>query len=230
VNRDDPRIVAGLATQARKRRAAQAGGAARLGWKAGLGTAAAMQRVAIDAPLVGYITGQTLLADGTEVAIAGWSNPTLEAEVAIRLGADVPAGATRSHTLAAVAAVGPAIELVDLGPPDDVEAVLAGNIFHRAVLLGELAPWPSGRDLDGVRLEIHTAGAPSVHDVDPRELLGDLVEVVRALADQLPAADDVMRAGDVVITGAAAPASALQGGEQVTVAVAGSPGVTVRVR
>jgi 2-keto-4-pentenoate hydratase len=229
MNVDDPRIIAGLGAQARERQAALAGGARRLGWKAGLGTTAAMAKVGTDAPLVGFLTDASLVPGGQAVAIDGWGAPTLEPEVALRLGADVPAGASRDDVLAAIDAVGPAIELIDLGPPDDVEAVLAGNIFHRAVLLGPLAPWPGAPTLRDVRLEVRVAGQTPMTDIDPRAALGDLADVVRALADQLPLAGEAMRAGDVVITGSAMPAIALAGGEDVEVSLPGIGHVGVAV-
>jgi 2-keto-4-pentenoate hydratase len=221
MNVDDPRVIAGLAAQARERQAALAGGARRLGWKAGLGTTAAMAKVGTDAPLVGFLTDATLVPAGQAVAIDGWGAPTLEPEVAVRLGVDVPAGAGRDDVLAAIDAVGPAIELIDLGPPDDVEAVLGGNIFHRNVLLGPLEPWPGAPSLQDVRLDVRIAGQTPITDIDPRTALGDLADVVRALADQLPLAGDSLRAGDVVITGSAIPAVALGGGEDIEVSLPG---------
>jgi 2-keto-4-pentenoate hydratase len=77
---------------------------------------------------------------------------------------------------------------------------------------------PAG-SLGELRLAIRVAGRAAVEDVDPRVALGDLADVVRALADQLPLADDAIRAGDVVITGSAVPALALAGGEEVEVDV-----------
>jgi 2-keto-4-pentenoate hydratase len=221
VNIDDPRIIAGLAAQARARQDVLAGGARRLGWKAGFGTAAAMAKIGTDAPVVGFLTDATLVAGGQTVDTDGWAVPTLEPEVAIRLGADAPAGASLDDVLAAIDAVGPAIELVDLGPADDLEAVLAGNIFHRIVVLGPLAPWPGSRSLQDVRLEVRIAGQAPITDVDPRTALGDLADVVRALADQLPLAGESIRAGDVVITGSAVPAIALTGREEVEVTLPG---------
>src|SRR5438067_3521539 len=67
-------------------------------------------------------------------------------------------GAGRAATVAAIAALGPAIELADLNPPpDDVEVVLAGNIFHRRVILG--------------RSEEHTSELQSRFDLVCRLLL-----------------------------------------------------------
>ena len=223
----DPRIDAGLRAQAVESRRLLSSGARRLGWKAGFGTSAAMQRLGIDAPLVGFLTDRTLLADDELVSIAGWRSPLLEAEVAIRLGADVAPGARREHVVAAIEAFGPAIELVDVGAADDVEEILAGNIFHRHVALGELRPPSDDMGPATARVDVVVDGRSVATGADPSAHLGDLVDVVRRLADQLPAADG-LAAGDVVITGAAA-AFPLAGGERVEVGLRGAGTVVVRV-
>jgi 2-keto-4-pentenoate hydratase len=228
-NTADPRIVAGMEAQGQVREEALASGDARLGWKAGLGTEAAMAKVGTSAPVAGFLTGGTLVASGATIAVGAWANPALEPEVAVRLGADVGAGATAAEVRAAIDAVGPAIELVDLGAPDDLEAVLAGNVFHRAVVLGPLAPVPEG-GLDAVRLSLALSDRPAVEGIDPRAVLGDLAEVVAALADQIPLAGTTLQAGDVIITGSAVPAIALGCGEDVEVALEGAGAVEVRLR
>jgi 2-keto-4-pentenoate hydratase len=229
-NLDDPRISGGLAAQADARRTLLETGARRLGWKAGLGTSAVMERLGTRAPVFGFLTDATVVPNGGDIDVSAWANPTLEAEVALRLGRDLPAGASHEEAVAAVDAVAPALELVDLGALDDLEAVLAGNIFHRAVVLGTFAPTPGGAGLEAVRLEVEPGDGTRTANVDPTALLGHLADVVRALADQLPGAGDAMRAGDVVITGAAVPASALVAGTEPRVALAGGHSVTVRVR
>jgi 2-keto-4-pentenoate hydratase len=224
----DTRILAGLERQAAERRALLDAGARRLGWKAGFGTAAAMAGLRIDAPLSGFMTDRTLLPDGGSMPVAGWGKAVLEPEIAVRLGTDLGPGASREQAAAAIDALAPAIELADLsGPLDDVEAILAGNIFHRAVVLGTFVPVGDGVGLDGLRVDVAGAGGPIAEDVDPTELLGDLADVVRLLADALPAADDRMRAGDVVITGSVIPGIAVSGGERVEVSAAGLGSVSV---
>ncbi len=225
---EDRRIVAGLAAQERLRTAVLSGDARRIGWKAGLGTAAAMERQGTSAPVSGFLTDQTLEPDGATISIDGWADAALEPEIAVRLGADLAPGASREEALAAIAEAGPAIELVDLDPSLDLEAILAGNVFHRHVLLGELRPL-AGADLAAARLELRIDGQEPRLGLDPSEPLGDLADVVRALADQLPATGDVMLAGDVIITGSAVPALPLRGGERITVTLADGPSVSVAI-
>jgi 2-keto-4-pentenoate hydratase len=154
--------------------------------------------------------------------VAGWEKPVLEPEVSLRLDADVDAGQSRGEIRAAVGAIGAAIELVDLGQAGgDPAAIVAANVFHRKVLLGDWVPL-DGRSLDDVRLDVFADGAPHALEVDPADLLGDLESVVAGLADILVLSEGRLRAGDVVITGSAIKPFELSGGETVEVRVAGS--------
>jgi len=61
-----------------------------------------------------------------------------EPEIAVRMASDLAGGASADDALAAVQEIMPAIELADLDPlpaPDNLDAVLAGDIFQRHVLL-----------------------------------------------------------------------------------------------
>src|SRR5215217_9577242 len=120
------------------RAARLAAGDEHLGWKVGFGSAPAMEALGIDRPLAGFLTRGRLLPDGARVAIGDWAAPALEPEIAVLVGDDL-----------GIAGLAAAIELADVHPPPtDPEAVLAGNIFHRHVLLGPVDT--SRRDATGV--------------------------------------------------------------------------------
>jgi 2-oxo-3-hexenedioate decarboxylase len=227
-NLDDPRVVDGMAAQGRRRAELLAQGARSTGWKAGLGTAAAMDRVGTGAPIAGFLTDATRIADGGNVALDGWATPTFEPELAIRVDADVPADASDHDVAAAIGAIAPAIELVDLEPPDDLVAVLAGNVFHRAYLVGAWTP-AAAADMAAARLDVAVDGERRGSAVDPAAALGDLMAVVRSVAAQAALAGAGLRARELVITGSAIPAIALAGGETLTVTLTGS-GQSVTVR
>src|SRR5437899_6145788 len=126
---DDPRIARGMEKQLATRRARIAAGEKPIGWKVGLGAPAAMERLRIKAPLVGFMMEKSLLANGVTVSLASWTKPVAEPEVAVHMGKDLPGDTDRAAAIAAIAGIGPAIELADLNPPpDDVEAMLARNI------------------------------------------------------------------------------------------------------
>jgi 2-keto-4-pentenoate hydratase len=230
-NTDDPRIVAGMAAQGRLREARLRAGEQRVGWKAGFGTAQAMEAVSIATPLAGFLTNASLASGMTTtdgLSIEAWRNARLEAEVAVRVGRTVPAGSNRDTVVAAIAEMAPAIEIVDLGDPGDVEQVLADNVFHRAYLFGAFVP-VTGGDLGRARLTVAQHDEAARAGIDPAELLGDLVEVVRALADQIPLSDDELRAGDVVMTGSAIAPVQLGGGEHFEVVLEGAGGVELAI-
>ncbi len=59
-----------------------ASGRRHLGWKVGFGSAAAMQRLGLAAPLVGFLTDGSRLESGAACRIAGWTRAVLEPEIA----------------------------------------------------------------------------------------------------------------------------------------------------
>lgn len=197
----DERIVAGMRAQLAHRAERLRDGERPLGWKVGFGAPAAMEKFAIDRPLVGYLLDSGQLTDGAEVAIGAWTAPALELEIAAHLGADVAPGAGREEVRAAIRGLSAALELADVTPPpEDVEAILAGNIFHRHVILGELrAGEPAAAA--GIGGRVVCDGELAAATEDPAALTGELVEVVRSTHETLEAAGEGLRAGDVVITG-----------------------------
>jgi len=117
-------------------------GARPIGWKLGLGTPAAMERLGTAAPLIGFITDRGVLASGASCAIGGWGKRMAEPEVAITHRSRGAGSANESQAAAAMGAIGPAIELVDLADSSDVEEILAGDIFHRHLVLGPTEAGP----------------------------------------------------------------------------------------
>lgn len=198
-------------------------GAGRLGWKAGFGTSAAIEKLGTSGPLAAPLTDSTLAPSGAAFDVSAWGKPVLEPEVALRLAADVDAGQSRAEIEAAIGPVGAAIELVDLAEAgDDAGAILAAGIFHRAVLLGEMTALEPPASLAEVRIDVRSGGEDYAIAADPAAALGDLIEVLAGMADLLALIDDGLRAGDVIITGAAVKPFELAGGEAVEVCVAGS--------
>jgi 2-keto-4-pentenoate hydratase len=131
----------------------------------------------------------------------------------------VPGDAAWDDVRAAIGGLSAAIELADLHPPpEDVSAILAGNIFHRHVLLG---PVDRGRSTgDGVTARVLIDGEQVAANDDPATLTGEIVEVVRLTADTLAAFGERLRAGEVVITGSMTPPQPVAAGQEVSVEVA----------
>ncbi len=136
---DNPLIKRGMTAQLATRRARIAAGETPLGWKVGMGSPASMQKLGLQAPLLGYLMQRALLAPGSTISLKGYSKPVMEPEIAVRMARDLAAGATAAAAAAAIKEIAPAIEIADLDPaptPDNLDRVLADDIFQRHVVLG----------------------------------------------------------------------------------------------
>jgi 2-keto-4-pentenoate hydratase len=201
----DPRVEQGMRALLALRRRRLESGERPVGWKVAFGSPDAMQRLGIERPLVGFLTDAGLVDDGSAVPIRDWAAPVLEAEIAVRVGRDVPGGASRAEVRDAVSGVAPAIELADVQPPpSDPAEILAGNIFHRRVLLG---PWDERRrDGEGVTARVLLDAKEIAATEDPAAATG---EVLAQLGETL-------RGGEFVITGAVVPPIPVAAGQRVT--------------
>jgi 2-keto-4-pentenoate hydratase len=182
-----------------RRREMLAQGAEPIGWKIGFNVSAAQEKLGIDGPLAGFLTSDGLLEDGAEVSL-DHGPIVIESEVAVELGDD---GRT-------IVALLPALEVADQPDLDqDVETILAGNIFHRAVAFGPrvAADAPgAGRILVNGEVE---------HEMAPGETGAHLVQMVDAVANRLLAAGEELAPGQRIITGILAPPHVAQPGDRV---------------
>src|SRR5258708_39817349 len=97
---------------------------------------------------------------GTTLSVGGGRNPAANPKIPVYLGKDLPAGADRETTKAAIVGLGPAIEVADVDhPSDDVEGTLACDIYQRHVILGRSDPARTGVVLDGLSARILRNGA-----------------------------------------------------------------------
>ena len=198
----DGRIARGMQAQLALRRRAIADGAQPIGWKVGFGAPAALAKFALTAPLIGFMLDRNVLAPGSTVSLAGWIKPAAEPEIAVEIAADVPGGGSRAAAADAIGAIGPAIELADVTfPPEDVEPILAGNIFHRHILLGRRDRTRGGGSTDGLRARVLRNGAAHADTSDLEGNTGKLADIVRHVADVLAACGEQLKAGEVIIAG-----------------------------
>ncbi len=195
-----------------------ASGRRHLGWKVGFGSAAAMQRLGLAAPLVGFLTDGSRLETGATCRIAGWTRAVLEPEIAAYVGRDVPPGADRRAVLEAISALGVAIEVADSDPAvQDVEAILAGDIFHRFVVLGPPDATRAGGSAEGVTVRVVRDGNEVASTESPEANTGRLGDVLASVAATLHDHGLGLRRGDVVITGSTVPPIEVHAGEKLRV-------------
>jgi 2-keto-4-pentenoate hydratase len=190
--------MSGMGALLVRRREILAQGAEPVGWKVGFNLPEFQRKLGIGAPLAGFLTTDTLLEDGAEWSLGDQGEVVVESEVAVAIGND-----GRS-----IAALLPALELAD--PPDlelDVDTILAGNIFHRAVAFG---PRVETSAPGGARILVNGEVQHEVDDAGAR-----LDEMVDAVARRLAEADEELRPGDRIITGVVAPPHKAEPGDTV---------------
>ena len=196
-----------------RRREILAQGAQPLGWKIGFNLPEFQRKLGIDAPLAGFLTTDGLLEDGSEWSMGNEGEVIVESEVAVEIGDD-----GRS-----IAALLPALELAD--PPDldqDVDTILAGNIFHRAVAFG-----PRGETSEPGAGRILVNGEVQ-HELSAEHTGANLERMVEAVAARLAEADERLRPGDRIITGVLAPPHKAQPGDTVRLELDAIGGVELR--
>lgn len=197
------RYAAGMERQLSALGDARAEGMPRLGWKIGLNVPEVQARLGVAHGGVGWLDGRRRHASGDTVTIPPGARLHLEPEVALRLGADVPAGAGADEARAGIAAVAPALELVDyarpVGGPDPLAAVTGHAMFHAGCVLGAEAP-PLPPDGLGTRWPELCVGAR--RSAPPRPgLVAEWGELVAFAAAFLGAFGEALRAGDWLLSG-----------------------------
>ncbi len=203
---EDQRIRDGMAAQLELRRKLLAEGQKPLGWKLAFGGPAAMQRLRINAPLVGFLTDRALIESGGQVVISSWTKAAAEPELAVYLGRDLPADTNREMIQTAITAIGPAIELADVDhPSDDVSGTLAGGIYQRHVILGRRDTSRAGGQQEHLRCKVCRNGLEVVNTTELDALTGELISIVQHTANLLGHFGEALQAGQLIIAGSITP-------------------------
>jgi 2-keto-4-pentenoate hydratase len=188
-------VETGTEAMLTRRREILTTGAEPVGWKVGFNVPEIQQKLGLDAPLAGFLTTDTVIEDS-------WDDypVVVESEVAVELGDD-----GRS-----IVALLPALELAD--PPDldlELEQILAGNIFHRAVAFG---PRVETAEPGPARILVN---GEEQHSIDAERTRANLEAMVEAIAARLEAAGEELRGGERIITGVLAPPHEAREGDTV---------------
>lgn len=203
---EDPRIASGMKQQLSYRRELLRSGKKPLGWKLAFGGPAALQRLRINEPLVGFLMADAVLQSGSSVSLSGWKKPAAEPEIAVYLRKDLGGNADRQTICDAIAGLGAAIELADVDhPSEDVEGTLVRNIYQRHVVLSGCKSAYAGGSLAGLRGRVIRNGAELADTSDFEALTGELIHIVGHVATLLFHFGETLRAGDLIIAGSITP-------------------------
>jgi 2-keto-4-pentenoate hydratase len=221
-----------MAAQLAHRRELIHAGHKALGWKLAFGGPAAMERLQTNAPLVGFLMQSAVVPTGATVSLSNWKKPAAEPEIAVHLGRNLQAGCDRRAAMDAIAGLGPAIEVADVDhPSDDVEGTLARNIYQRHVILGRNDISYAGGTLDGLTCRVQRSGsefAVVTGSAALQALTGELIDIVRHVADLLAVFGETLQTGQVIIAGSIIPPMWVAAGEDIRFTL--TPGETIAVR
>jgi 2-keto-4-pentenoate hydratase len=188
-------------------------GAKAIGWKIGINVPALQAHLGLQGPIVGYLTDRTVIPVGQVIDITQWTHPALEVELAIRVG-----------EASGVAGLAAAVELVDLDLPfEDVEQILAGNIFHRGVIFG-----PEVSDLELTELEgVVKVGGQVIASGMLSELPATTISFVRAF---LAERGVLLAQGDRIIAGSLIAPMTIGSGDQFEIELGPLGSIRIDVR
>ena len=172
------------------------------------------QLMGIDHPCGGAIFAKTIHRSPAKLRAADFVNLRLESEIALQLGADLPAvrAPWTSATVApAVAGAMPAFELIEDRHADykttEATSLIVENCWNGGVVVGALKPVPVA-DLVGIAGRL-TVDGKTVGDGRAEDPCATLAWLANHLAER----GRDLKAGMVVITGSVIPTVSIAGGE-----------------
>ncbi|GLW11732.1 putative hydratase/decarboxylase [Microtetraspora sp. NBRC 13810] len=198
-----------------------------VGLKLGFTSRAKMRQMGVHDVIVGRLTDAMDVPDGGDLGLGGLIQPRVEPEVAFRVARDVDLEDPRASVVNAVDAVAPALEIIDSRYRDfrfTYADVIADNTSAAAFVVG---PWAPMRPLGNLAVRM-TLGPQTVAAGTTGAILGDPLRGLRLLAGICRRHAIRIRAGDIILAGAATAAVPLTEGV-VTGQVAGLGRVSVRV-
>lgn len=205
-------------------------GATQLGWKLGFTSLAKMAQMGVSDVIVGRLTSDMQVPDGEAADLSRLIHPRVEPEVAYRLACDVEPGDALDDVTAVVDAVAPALEIIDSRYRDfrfTLADVIADNTsaagfvvgpWTRIGAAGELGGRPVSLTVDGVVAETGSTDA----------ILGHPLKALPALFDMARRRGLQLRAGQIVLAGAATAAVPLKPGTLVQAIVEGLGTAAIR--
>ncbi|NHI11935.1 4-oxalocrotonate decarboxylase [Streptomyces sp. KO7888] len=196
------------------------------GVKLGFTSKAKMAQMGVSDVIVGRLTDAMRVANGGDLDLGRFIHPKVEPEVAYRISRDVDLDDPATDIESCVDALAPAMEVIDSRYRDfrfTYEDVVADNTSASAYVIGSWRPLES---VPNRAVRLVSGGTETVGST--AAILGDPVRALHALLDMCRRRSIPLRAGQVVLAGAATAAVPLTAGVT-TCEVAGLGTVEVRV-
>lgn len=178
----------------------RADGAATIGFKLGLTSAAKQTAMGVHEPIYGELTDQMR----RQRTAGGLIHPRIEPEVAFLLRAELAGEPDRAAVLAATDRVGPALEIIDSRYADfrfGLVDVIADNASSAGLVLGPLRAAADDLDWDAQRCRL-TVDDDVVDEAPASAVMGHPADAVAWLVARLARHGRRLEAGALVLSGA----------------------------
>jgi 2-keto-4-pentenoate hydratase len=201
-----------------------------VGWKIAATSSPGQRHIGATGPLVGRLYERCMVPSGASLDASTMTMRSLEAEFAFRIAIDVPRPLSPEELPEQIAHLVPAIEVPDTRFADftavGLPSLVADAMCDGHVVTGE----PTG-SWDPAALAAHAVTLRRYGDVvasgSGAAVLGDPLLALAWLSEELHRRGQLLRAGDLVITGAATPPHRLASGERFTADFGGLGAVSV---
>lgn len=216
---EDEILVQGMQVQLHKWKCMLESGHKRVGWKIGFNAVADQERMGLPSPIVGFLTSESVLESGGIYKEKKTAKLMVEAEVAILIGKDISTGADKAQAAAAIEGFAPAIEIVDVTRAShDITSILEDNIFHEAVIFGDV-----NRDIPGLAAKdisaIVSVNGQVMQTGEPSRYPENISEIVSVVADTLAKQGECLQAGDWIISGSITKPIEVHAGDKIEVSL-----------
>lgn len=174
------------------------------GVKLGFTSAAKMEQMGVSEVIVGRLTAAMRVRDGAAVDLGRYIHPKAEPEIAYRLARDVDPSDPAIDIASCVDAVAPAVEIIDSRYRDfrfTHQDVVADNTSAAGYVLG---PWLPMQETADRAVRLAVGHAESIGSTSA--ILGDPVRALSALRGVAQRRGIPLRAGYIVLAGAATAA------------------------
>lgn len=203
-----------------------------IGLKMGLTSEAKRKQMDLDSPLYGVLTDTMEIKNGGTFTLKGTIHPKIEPEVAFFIEKELSGKVTRDEVLDSVSWVCSAMEILDSRYEQfkyfSMEDVISDNSSSSHFILGETRLSPRDIDLNNLEMKMSIDGEVKAEGVSSA-ISGDPLVSVIQLCELMESRGQTLKAGSIVLAGAATPAVQLSPGMNVSLEVTSLGKVSVGV-
>ena len=195
-----------------------------IGYKAGLTNPLAQEKFNVTQPILGTLLEKMLLKSGATITANFGAIPMFEADLIVKVGSDdISQAKTPEEILSHLEAVIPFLELPDLqySPEVQLNASLLTiiNVGARLGVVGEAIPlnqidnWQTR--LSQIQVTIYDETGGRLASGNSKDLLGDPLNVVFWIKNQLDKQGKALKKGDLLSLGTITPLTPAKAGESI---------------